>query len=110
MRQDGLIPVHELMQTTHFGYQVIAGSQIQVVGVGQNQVGVDLGQVSGGQCFDGRLSPNRGENRGQDRSVGGLENPGPGAPRAGLEIELEGGQVALHGQKNPDGYAILRDF
>ena len=61
-----------------------------MIGVGQYQAGAKLLQLSRGDGFHGSLRANRGEYRGKQVAVWGMEDPGAGTTLAGLELEGEG--------------------
>ena len=42
VRQDGAIPLGELVQAAHLGHQLITGAQMQMVGVAQHDLGTDV--------------------------------------------------------------------
>ena len=47
VRQDGAVPPHEPVQPSHLPHHVIAGAQVQVVGIGQLDLASQLLQVEG---------------------------------------------------------------
>ena len=79
--EDGAIPVHKLVQTTHLPHHVIAGAQMEVIGVGELDLAADLLEVVGGDCtLDGPLGTHIHENRSlDDTAVGAGKLAAPGA-------------------------------
>ena len=61
-----------------------------MIGIGQDQAGAKLLQLSRGDGFHRSLRADRGKYRGKQVAVRGVEDPGPGAALAGLELEGEG--------------------
>ncbi len=56
--QDGVRPVHEVMQAAQFSHQVITGAQIEVIGVRQYQAGIQLAELVWCDRFYRGLSAN----------------------------------------------------
>ena len=53
--KDRLIPGHKFMQAAHLLYDMIAGTYVQVIGIGQLYLSADALQVLGGnRALDGR--------------------------------------------------------
>lgn len=72
--QDGPVPAGKFVQTAHIGYQLITGTQMQVVGVAEHHLGADLLQILRGQAaLDGTGGGNILESRGLHRAMHGLE-------------------------------------
>lgn len=62
--QDRPVPAHELVQTAQFFDDVCAGAQHQVVGVAEDNAGIDVvGEIGRGQALDRRLRADRHEDR-----------------------------------------------
>ncbi len=57
------MPIHEFVQATHLRDDVITGPQRQVVGVAENDFGIDGQQLIDGHTFDGRHGADRHEHR-----------------------------------------------
>src|SRR5947209_19199969 len=53
--QDGTVPCHETMQSTRLFDKIDARPQIQMVGIGQNDLGADLAQFMRGRCLNRSL-------------------------------------------------------
>ena len=77
--QNGTVPIHELVQSTHFLQHLCAWPQMQVVGVAQNDVGVD-------DLFQFRL---------RDRAH--RANGAHGHENGGLDVSMVGGEHACTG-------------
>ena len=74
--QHGAVPGRKSVQPAsllqHFG----SGAQVEVVGVAQDDVGLDVvGEQVGPDGFDGALGSDGHKNRGRNRPVGGVEQP-----------------------------------
>ena len=76
--EHGTRPLHELVQAAHVPDEFIAGTQVEVIGVGQHQRGIDALEVLGREGLDGGLGANRCEDRGEQVAVRGGEDPGTG--------------------------------
>ncbi len=76
--ENGAIPMHELMQATQFVDEVITGAQIQMIGVGKDDGGIDLQQLLGSDSFNCCLSADRHEDRGGNFPMRSLEYAGAG--------------------------------
>ena len=87
--QHGTGPLHELMQATHVAHQLVAGTQVEVVGVAQHQRGVDILELFGREGLDRRLRANRRKDRREEISVRGGENPSAGAVVFGGDLEVK---------------------
>ena len=62
------------MQPAHLGHQLVAGAQMEMVGVAEHDLGADLPQIVGGQtAFDGAGGGHVLESRGLHRAVDGAE-------------------------------------
>ena len=54
--QDRAVPAHEFMETAHLPHHIIAGAQMQMVGVGKLDLTAEILQIKGAHAaFDGRL-------------------------------------------------------
>ena len=81
VRQDGAVPVHELVEAPHLPDDLVPGPQVQVVGVGELDLAAHLFQIVGGDAaFDGTLGAHVHEHRRLDHAaVGAGEFAAPGA-------------------------------
>ena len=77
--QDGAVPAGELVQTAQVGHQLVAGAQMEMVGVAQHDLCADVLQVMGRQAaLDGTRGGHILESRGLHRAVHGFEFAPPG--------------------------------
>ena len=77
--QDRPVPGHELVKAAEGGYARVAGAQIEVVGVRQDDRRPDGAQVVRIQSLDRRVGPDRHELRGFDHAVREGQPAQPGA-------------------------------
>ncbi len=75
--QDGFMPVHECMQTAGFLHQVLAGTEVKVIGVGQKDLCSDFLHLAAGHGFDRGGGSDRHIDRGLDIAVRGVQNAEP---------------------------------
>jgi len=61
--------VHELVQASCFFDQMFTRFQVQVVGVGENDLGAGIVNLRRSHCLEGTMSPHRHENRCLYRAV-----------------------------------------
>ena len=47
IRQNGAVPVHELMEPPHLPHQLVAGTEVKMVGIAQLNLAADLPEVKG---------------------------------------------------------------
>ena len=88
--EDRARPGHELVQTAQLADQLVAGTQKQVIGVGQDDLGVEfVGQVALQNAFDGGLRAHRHEDRRFDDAVRGVEQSGARAGVGALGLQLK---------------------
>ncbi len=73
--EDGTVPAHKLVQSAEFADQLMAGAQIEMVGVGQDQVATGFGQVARFQRLDIGQRAHRRKDRRLDGTVGRAEGP-----------------------------------
>ena len=85
--QDRPVPGHELVQPAELGDQVGAGAEVQVVGVGEDDLRAEGAQLGRIDALDRRLRPNRHERGRAYLAVGGLEDPGASGAVGGLKLE-----------------------
>ena len=71
--QDGAIPAHKAVQSAHLGHQVRSGTQIEVIGIAQDQLDPQFSKIPRIEGLDCRLGANRGKSRGRDLAVGGVD-------------------------------------
>ena len=78
--QDRPVPAGKLVQAAHIRYQLVAGTQMQMVGVAQHDLRADILQILRRQAaLDGTSGGNVLEGRGLNRAVHGFELAPPGA-------------------------------
>ena len=58
-------------------YDVQAGPEVQVVGIDQDELGLEILDRAVRQSLDRSLARHRGERRGTDRAMIGVDNTGP---------------------------------
>ena len=84
-----LRPGHEAVQPAQLADQFVAGAQEQVIGVGQDDAGVEiLREVALGEPFDGGLRADRHEDGRFDVAVRGVQQAGAGARCRGTRPPL----------------------
>ena len=77
--KDGAVPAGKLVQTAHLCHQLVAGTQMQMVGVAEHDLRTNVLQVMGRQAaLDGAGGGNILERGGLHRAVYGLELAPPG--------------------------------
>ena len=86
------IPVHEAVQPARLGDQILAGAQVQMIGVGEDNLRADLLQFVGRHGFDRGLRAHRHEDGRFDHAVRRVQ---PSTPRAGLGADVQ--QLELKG-------------
>ena len=69
--QDRLRPADEPVEPAPAGDEIVAGPQIQVIGVAQQDLGADRFEIAVRDAFHGALRPDRHERRRLDVAVGG---------------------------------------
>lgn len=92
VRQHGTRPLHETVQSAHFSHEVVAGAEVEMIGVAQHERGVDVLEMFGREGFDGGLCADRREDGREQVAVRGGERPRAGASIAGGEGEIEHGE------------------
>ena len=69
IRQNRLVPAHELVQPASLADQLLTGADMQVVGIGEDNLRTDFVQLARGHALDRCLCADRHENRGLDVAV-----------------------------------------
>lgn len=87
VRQDGLVPGVETVQTAPGGNEFIARAQIKMIGIAEDDFRPDGVQVVGGNGLDAAHRAYRHEDGRVDRSVGRLQRAGAGRLRSSREYE-----------------------
>ena len=82
VREDGPIPGHEPMEPAHVTHQLVAGSQEQMVCVGENDLGARRAEIVGIETLDGSLRGDRHERRSLDLTMRRHEPSQTGRPLA----------------------------
>jgi len=79
--EDGLGPVHELVEAAHVVDELVAGADVEVVGVGELDLAIHvIEQLHGGYAaLDGGAGAHVHENGGLDVTVNGVEHASAGA-------------------------------
>ena len=94
--EDGVGPGHEAMEAAEGTDELVAGAQIEVVGVGEEDGDAKVvGEIALRESFDGGLGADGHEDGGFDGSVRRVEQSGAGASVGAFGLEFEGdlGQV-----------------
>ena len=80
VREDGAVPADELVEAAHLPHHLIAGAQVEVIGVGELDLAAHFLQVVGTDtALDGALGADVHEDRGlHGAAVGALEFAPPG--------------------------------
>ena len=79
VRQDRLMPVHEAVQAAGLLDQLFSGPQMQVIGIGQQNLGADLLHLPAGHGLDAGGGAHRHIDRGLNIPVRGVQHAQPGA-------------------------------
>ena len=87
--QHGTRPLHKAMQSAQLSDQVVAGTQIKMIGITQHERGVDVFEMFGRQRLDRGLRADWREDRRDEIAVPGVENPGAGAVVLGCDFEFK---------------------
>ena len=77
--EHGALPLHELVQAAHVAHEFVAGTQVEMIGVAQDERGVDVLEMFGRESLDGRLRANRCEDGCNEVTMRGGENACAGA-------------------------------
>ena len=92
--QNGFVPGVEGVQAAASGHQFVAGTQIQMIGVAQNDLSADSLQIVGGYGFDAAHRAHGHEDGGSDGAVGGVQYARAG--RAVRAVEFKGAGSGVH--------------
>jgi hypothetical protein len=80
IRQNGSLPVHKLMKTTHVMDQLIAGTDVKMVSIGKLNLTVEIDKLGGRNTpLNGCASSYVHKNGGLDISVDSVKNASAGA-------------------------------
>ena len=93
--EDRPVPARERVQTAVLGDDLLAGSEVQVVGVGEDHVGAHGPHLVGMQALDGRLGADGHERRGRDLAVRRPHDPGPGSPVGRVQDEAVAHRISI---------------
>ena len=90
-------PGHELVQSAELADGLVPGPQIQMIGVAQDDLGVQVvQQIARQDAFDGRLRADGHEHRSLDVAMRGVQNAGARAGYRGRSPEARiGTQILL---------------
>ena len=88
VRENGAIPMHELMQAAGLLDELHAGAQEEVIGIGQDDARPQILQLIRRDALDGRLRAHGHENRRKEAPVRGMDNPRAGSRRLILPHQL----------------------
>jgi hypothetical protein len=91
VREDGLGPRRESVESAHLPDDLFSRPKVQVVGIPQNDLRSRAIDLIGMQTADGAVSADGHERRSVDRAVGELQLTGTGCTCGGLETELKHG-------------------
>ena len=81
-------PTHELVEAAKPGDRLVAGAQVQMVGVGEEQSCAQSFQLRGGDGLDRRLRAYGGEERGEQFAVRRSQDSRPRPAVCGGEVEI----------------------
>ena len=87
--QHGTMPLHKLVQAAHIAHELIAGTQVEMICVAQDERGIDLLEVLGREGLDRRLRAHRCEDWRDEVAMRGGENPRASAVVFGGDLELK---------------------
>jgi len=89
--QDWLGPVHEAMQAAAPGNQVVAGAEIQMIGIAEDDLRASVLQIARGDGFDRGARADGHEDRRFNRPMSCLQHAGAGGAVAMGDSESETG-------------------
>ena len=87
--EHGPPPGGEPVEPAHVADDLLAGTEVQVVGVAQDDLRAGALDVAGAQAADHAVGADRHEGRGLDGAVGQRERAGPGVALRGVQAEPE---------------------
>ena len=77
--EDRAVPAHEGVKPPHAGDEPVPGTETEVIGVAQDHLGADLGELGRSNPLDGALGPHGHEGGSEHPAVGRIEMPCPGS-------------------------------
>ncbi|SRR5258706_7542741 len=83
------MPLHELVQTAHIADEFVAGTQIEMIGIAQDERGFDVLEMLGREGLDRCLRTHRREDRRDEVAMRSGKNPRAGAVVFGLDLEFK---------------------
>ncbi len=98
--EDWAGPLHEAVDAAEVLDELVAGSEVEVVGVDEDDAGAGGGDFGGEEGFDSGEGADGHEDGGLEAAAGGGDAPGArgdGAGGLGGELEVEGGRGVVHG-------------
>jgi len=87
--QHGTRPLHEVVQAAHITHKFVAGTQVEMIGVAQDQRGVDVLEMLGRERLDRGLRAHRCEDRREQVAVRRGEDAGSGTVDFGGDGEFK---------------------
>ena len=90
---DGFVPGHEAVQAAHFADQLVAGPEMEVIGVGEDHLGAHRGQIFRIERFDRSQCAHRHERWSFNLSMRRREKPGARGTQLRLNREGKAGHV-----------------
>ena len=107
--QDGSVPVHELVKSAHIVDQLIAGTDVQMVGVGKLDLAINGLELHGGYtALDGSAGTHVHKYRRLDVAVRGVKHAS--ARSSLLFFEFEHNSCVLSSANISTGYRLLLMF
>ena len=104
IREGGAGPVHETPEPAGLVHQVGTGLQIQVIGIGQQRLGTEIGHGLRQHRLHARLGSDGYEGRGADVAVGGVDRAGT-CPPTGTHTHFK---TETHRARLPLAHALHR--
>src|SRR4029077_13403618 len=83
--EDGMRPGHEAMQAAHFADELVPGTQIEMIRVGEKDLNAEVFERLLTEPLDGGGGAHRHKSRRFDDAVGRLQAPQPRPTRVGLQ-------------------------
>jgi hypothetical protein len=87
--EHGARPLHELMQAAHITDKFVAGAQIEMIGVAQDQRSIDVFEMLGRKRLDRGLRADRREDRREQIAMRSGEEAGAGTVVSGRDGEFK---------------------